>query len=81
MGRTHKYMRSVRCNTMEITVVWLIGVSLGLIAPWILRRSALRHAFAINGIAAGVSLWAMISVVTIPAAMVMSIAFGEIFGG
>jgi hypothetical protein len=66
---------------MEITLTWIVGVSLGLIAPWIFRRGALRHAFAINGITEGLLLWAMMSVVTVPVATVLSVGFGEIFGG
>jgi hypothetical protein len=54
---------------------------LGLIAPWILRRNALRHAFAINGTAAGLFLWGLISVVTVPIATILVVGFREIFGG
>ena len=64
-----------------ITVIWLVGVSLGLIAPWILRRNALRHAFAINGTAAGLFLWGLISDVTVPIATILVVGFREIFGG
>ncbi|WP_156408803.1 hypothetical protein [Rhizobium sp. Root708] len=45
---------------------WLIGIILGLLLPWLIRRHALLHAFSFFGVGAGCTLWAIICIVTVP---------------
>ncbi len=47
-------------------MVWLIGISIGLSLPWIIRRNALLNAFCFNGPSSGFALWGLISIITIP---------------
>jgi len=60
-------------------MIWFIGISVGLIAPWVLRRSALLHAFTIRGWRSGMSLWALISAVTVPIATAILVGLNEAF--
>jgi hypothetical protein len=46
---------------------WVLGIFLGALAPWIVRRDALLQAFSTHGARAGFVLWAWICLVTVPA--------------
>jgi len=48
-------------------MIWFLGIFLGALAPWIVRRDALLQAFATYGARAGFVLWAWICLVTVPA--------------
>jgi len=54
-------------------MVWLIGVSVGLLLPWVVRPQALWHAFAFNGIGSGFALWGLIGIITVPIATVAAV--------
>ncbi len=61
-------------------MVWMIGVLLGFILPWIIRRNALWHAFSFFGVWSGVSLWGVMSIVTVPIGIVLAVVIGKVFG-
>lgn len=54
-------------------MVWLIGISIGLLLPWIIGWKALLNAFIFNGPSSGLTLWGLISIITIPISTVAAV--------
>ncbi|WP_160009259.1 hypothetical protein [Rhizobium sp. 18055] len=65
--------------TEDRAMIWLAGIALGAVAPWLVKRNALIYAFRHIGVAAGILLWTLISVVTIPLMAMAIVVAREVF--